>query len=77
MSTAHGYHDLELRFHPLPECGEDCELHQYERDDAAREMYRTKSGRIITDTMIEEWAAEAEAGYALDEPVRRGEDLPS
>jgi hypothetical protein len=27
------------------------------------EVYRTKSGKIITEVMIEEWAAEAERGY--------------
>jgi hypothetical protein len=30
------------------------------------EVYRTKDGRIITDAMIEGWAAEAEAGYDPD-----------
>jgi len=32
---------------------------------------RTKSGKVITDADIEQYAAEAEAGYDVDELVRR------
>jgi hypothetical protein len=32
---------------------------------------KTKSGRVITDADIERYAAEAEAGYDVDELVRR------
>lgn len=40
-------------------------------------VYRTRSGKIITDAMIEGWAAEAEAGYdpsqfAPPQPQRQG-----
>jgi hypothetical protein len=43
-------------------------------------LYRTRSGKIITEAMIEGWAAEAEAGYdvsQLRERVRRGETTPT
>jgi hypothetical protein len=43
-------------------------------------LYRTKSGKIITEAMIERWAAEAEAGYdisQLRERVRRGQTTPT
>jgi hypothetical protein len=43
-------------------------------------LYRTKSGKIITEAMIEGWAAEAEAGYdisQLRERVRRGQTTPT
>jgi hypothetical protein len=33
-----------------------------------REVYRTRSGAVITDAMVEGWAAEAEAGYDPDQP---------
>jgi hypothetical protein len=41
------------------------------------EVYRTRSGRIVTEAMIEGWAAEAEAGYdpgqfAPPQPQRQG-----
>jgi len=32
---------------------------------------RTKSGKVITDADIERYAAEAEAGYDVDELIRR------
>jgi hypothetical protein len=37
---------------------------------APAEVYRTKSGKIITEAMIEEWAAEAERGYDWSEANR-------
>jgi hypothetical protein len=43
-------------------------------------LYRTRSGKIITEAMIERWAAEAEAGYdisQLRERVRRGQTTPT
>lgn len=32
---------------------------------------RTKSGKVITDADVEKYAAEAEAGYDVDELIRR------
>ena len=36
-----------------------------------RNYGRTKSGKVITDAEIERYAAEAEAGYDVDEMIRR------
>lgn len=34
-------------------------------------VYRTRSGKIVTEAMIEEWVAEAERGYDLDQLIPR------
>ena len=44
---------------------------------AAGNYYRTRSGKIITDEMIEIWAAEAERFDELQERVRRHETMPT
>lgn len=36
-----------------------------------RSYGRTKSGKVITDAEVEKYAAEAEAGYDVDELIRR------
>lgn len=42
------------------------------RDTATNKIpLRTKTGRLITDAEIDEWAAEAETGYDVSEIIRR------
>jgi alkylhydroperoxidase family enzyme len=43
-------------------------------------VYSTKTGKLVTDAMIEAWVAEAEAGYDVDElreRVRSGQTTPT
>lgn len=53
MAKLHGYHDLNLVFRPMPQCGEDCELHQYERDaEAQRVQEIIQHGQVLHDLAV-------------------------
>lgn len=55
---------------------EEPTIRSYDRHGNARdEVLRTKTGKVITEADIEEWAAEAEEGYEFHdfEPILAGE----